>query len=187
MRLFVAVVPPPVVRDSLAAAVAPVRDRPGGPRWIPAERWHITLVFLGEVDESVAVPRLHRYLAAAAGDAVPFTVQVAGAGRFPGGGAPQILWAGVTGDLDALTALARTTRRAARASRITVERAAFRAHLTLGRWRRGDDADRDIVAALADYRGPAFDVTEIELLRSHLGPKPSYDQIGRWTLGSGPQ
>jgi 2'-5' RNA ligase len=187
VRLFVAVVLPPATRDSLAAAVAPVRERHGGPRWIPPERWHITLVFLGAVDEAVALPRLHRALAVAAGDAAPLRLQVAGAGRFPGGGAPRVLWAGVTGDLDALTALARATRRAARASRITVERAAFRAHLTLGRWRQGDDADGDIDAALADYRGPAFEVTEIELLRSHLGPKPSYDQIGRWTLGSGPE
>ncbi len=187
MRLFVAVVPPLAARDALAAAVELVRDHPGGPRWIPPERWHITLVFLGEVDEAVALPRLHRALAVAAGDAAPLRLQVAGAGRFPGGGSPRVLWAGVSGDLDALTALARATRRAARASRISVERAAFRAHLTLGRWRQGDDADRGVDAALADYHGPAFDVTEIVLLRSHLGPKPSYDQIGRWTLGSGPQ
>ncbi len=186
MRLFVAVVPPSAVRDSLAAAVEPLRERAGGPRWIPPERWHVTLVFLGQVDDA-PLPRLRRALADAAGGAAPFRLQIAGAGRFPARGAPRVLWSGLSGDLDALTALARATRRAARASRISVERGPFRAHLTLGRWRRGDGADDAFAGELADYRGPAFDVTEIELLRSHLGPKPSYDQIGRWTLGSGPQ
>ncbi len=186
MRLFVAVVPPSAVRYSLAAAVEPLRERAGGPRWIPPERWHVTLVFLGQVDEA-ALPRLRRELGAMAAAAAPVWLQVAGAGRFPARGAPRVFWAGLAGDLDALTVLARAARRAARASRIGVERGPFRAHLTLGRWRRDDGADPSLPGELTDYRGPVFEVGEVVLFSSHLGPKPSYDPIGRFPLGSGPQ
>ena len=48
MRLFIAVQPPPDVIDRLAGLRRPRRD---GVRWTTADQWHVTLRFLGEVDE----------------------------------------------------------------------------------------------------------------------------------------
>ena len=49
MRVFVAVWPPEEVRERVAALA-----RPANPsvRWTAADNWHVTLRFLGEVDES---------------------------------------------------------------------------------------------------------------------------------------
>jgi 2'-5' RNA ligase len=33
------------------------------------------------------------------------------------------------------------------------------------------------VAELAGYHGPEWPVEEIHLVRSHLGPKPTYDRL----------
>jgi RNA 2',3'-cyclic 3'-phosphodiesterase len=57
-RLFVAVDPPGPVRRTLATAI-PRPDEPGV-RWIPPDRWHVTLRFLGEADEREAVAALRR-------------------------------------------------------------------------------------------------------------------------------
>lgn len=182
MRLFVAVTPPDRAVRALDQAVEAVRRGAGGPRWTPVERWHLTLAFLGEVDESSrdAVAEQLQPVAAAA---TPMTLRLAGAGTFPRGGPPQVLWVGLDGDLDALSALAKGVSRAAKAARIRLDRKAFRPHLTIGRWRRGDPADQATAAALSAYQGDSFDVTEMALIRSHLGPKPRYETVRTFRFG----
>ncbi len=65
MRLFVAVRPPAEALAHAASAVAAVRAAHEGPRWIPAERWHLTLAFYGELPDAEVgkvVDRLDRRL-----------------------------------------------------------------------------------------------------------------------------
>jgi 2'-5' RNA ligase len=88
----------------------------------------------------------------------------------------------VEGDVGPLTALAGRLAAAARRLRLPVEDRPFRAHLTLGRWRPGAPADGDLVDRLAGYRGPEWPVRAVELLESHLGPKPRYDAVATWPL-----
>lgn len=178
-RLFVGVVPSAAALRDLEQAVTALHGRAGEPRWSPSERWHITLSFLGEVAEPVEA-KLRRELSGVSADR--FTLRIAGAGTFPARGAPAVLWAGIGGDVDALTRLARSTRRAARRARLPREDKPFRAHLTLGRWRPNDPADRTVVEELAAYSGPEFTVGRISLLRSHLGPKPWYETIDSFDL-----
>jgi 2'-5' RNA ligase len=47
-RLFVAVLPPDRLRRALAARLE-ISGRGDGVRWVPPERWHVTLCFVGEV------------------------------------------------------------------------------------------------------------------------------------------
>jgi 2'-5' RNA ligase len=39
-----------------------------------------------------------------------------------------------------------------------------------------------VVDALAGYQGPPFRVTEVELVRSHLGPDPRHEPVAAWSL-----
>jgi 2'-5' RNA ligase len=95
-----------------------------------------------------------------------------------------VAWAGLEGDLPPLTDLAGRLADATRRLRLPVEDRPFRAHLTLGRWRPGAPADGDLMDRLADYRGPEWPVREVELLESHLGPKPRYEAVATWPVGS---
>ena len=55
MRLFVALTPPAAALADVDAALDPARTLQPELRWIPVERWHLTLAFYGEVpDESLA-------------------------------------------------------------------------------------------------------------------------------------
>ena len=82
MRLFVAIAPPSAVFDELDALVEPLRARRLDLRWTNREAWHVTLAFLGQVDEAAAarlLPRLER----AARRHHQVRLAFAGAGAFP--------------------------------------------------------------------------------------------------------
>jgi 2'-5' RNA ligase len=92
------------------------------------------------------------------------------------------MWVGLDGDVRPLTELAGGLADAARALDLPVEDRPFRAHLTVGRWRPRQPADGTLSSLLADYRGPAWPVTEVRLLESHLGPKPEYTTVAEWSV-----
>ncbi|HEX3814771.1 MAG TPA: RNA 2',3'-cyclic phosphodiesterase [Mycobacteriales bacterium] len=179
MRVFVAVSPPEHAIGHLAGAVDGCVGLPGAPRWTPAERWHLTLAFLGEIEEST-MDRIAARLDTVTG--VSLRLAIEGAGTFPERGEPRVLWAGLSGDIAALESLAKRIRIAVRAARITLERRPFRPHLTLGRWRPGDPSGLGVLTALREYRGPEFEVTRFSLIRSHLGPQPRYEVLREWPL-----
>ena len=109
MRLFVAIAPPPAVLDELDALVEPLRARRLDLRWTNREAWHVTLAFLGQVDEAAAarlVPRLQR----AAGRHHQVRLAFAGAGAFPAATRANVLWSGLSGDRRALAAAGRIRR-----------------------------------------------------------------------------
>jgi len=115
--------------------------------------------------------------------APPMTLCLAGGGRFGSLRRPQVAWVGLDGDVRPLVDLARRLADAARALGLPVEDRPFRPHLTLGRWRPGRLADGALPDRLADYRGPAWPVTEVRLLESHLGRAPSYETVAAWPVG----
>lgn len=180
-RLFFAVDPPEAVRADLARSLQPLRDADGAPRWAAPERWHLTLLFLGAVPEDV-VPAL----AAVAGDAVAaapaMRLRLAGAGRFGSVRRPQVFWAGLDGDVEPLTDLARRLAESARSLRLPVEDRPFRPHLTLGRWAPRRPADGTMPERLARYRGPSWPVTEVLLVESHLGRRDPYETVAGWAV-----
>lgn len=170
MRLFIAVQLPPHVSQHLADAVPTHIPM----RWQAPDRWHITLVFLGEVAED-RVHRLATGMDRVAARHSPTACRVRGSGTF----GDAVLWAGVEGDLGGL---ARDLRRAGRSMGIMVERRRFTPHVTLARIRAGDPDPRRAKDVLRDYEGPAWTVPDITLVRSRLDPDPGHEILHRSPL-----
>ena len=183
MRLFVAITPPVLALDELDAAVAPLRPGPPGQlHWTSPESWHITLAFLGEVDELVAerlAPWLER---AAAGHCGP-ALSTQGAGAFPSAPRAQVLWTGIQGDRAALRQIANSVAAGAREAGAPAadEGRRFRPHITLARLREQADV-RPLIAQLKGHTGPTWQADRIHLIRSQLGPEPWYESVGSWPL-----
>lgn len=187
MRLFAALRPPPAAVHDLELRVAPLRSATGELRWTPPEQWHLTLAFLGEVDEGRLVdlsPRLGR----AAGRAGPLSLSLGRAGTFPRrADRARVLWVGLTGDVSAASRFASAVRAAGRRSGIQVEDRRFSPHLTLARARPKGGVDVGAaVGALSAYAGPSWTATELELVRSFIGPTVRHEVVARWPLGTGP-
>lgn len=179
MRLFVAVWPSAPAIADLASAVAGLHVDGPAPRWLPDTRWHITLAFLGEVDEAT-VPRLRTGLGRAVRRATATHLQLKGAGRFGQG----VLWVGVAGDVAPLTELATHAAAAGRHTGIEVEDRRFHPHLTVARGRHGADL-RPWAKALAAYAGPQWPMDRVSLVQSKLGPRPTYTELDIWPITHG--
>jgi 2'-5' RNA ligase len=182
MRLFVAIALPPEAAGELDRVVAPLR--PGWPelRWTGVDAWHLTLAFLGEVDEAVTGVLAVR-LAAAAKRHTALTLSLSGAGAFPGATRARVLWTGILGDRRGLAALAGAVDRAARragAPPATGGRG-YQPHLTLARCRAPADV-RPLVDTLSGFHGTPWTAAEIYLIHSRLEASPRYEVLGTWPL-----
>jgi RNA 2',3'-cyclic 3'-phosphodiesterase len=180
MRLFVAVTPPPEPLEQLRSATARARSACPDLRWTRSDQWHLTLAFLGEVDDGARADLTVR-LGHVAGRHPPLRLALHGAGRF----GDRVLWTRVTGDVAGLRRLAASVRAAARQARLVVEDRPYRPHLTLARGREGSDL-RPAVDALAGFTGRTWTAGELHLVRSHLGAGPDrtsrYTPVASWTL-----
>ena len=187
MRLFVAIAPPPDVLDELDARAAPLRTARGDLRWTSREAWHVTLAFLGAVDETALtglLPRLERAAHCHPEIRLAFT----GAGAFPKEDRANVLWSGLSGDCQALANLAASVAAGGRRAGATPpdKGRGFLPHLTLARCRLPVDV-RGIIGALAGYQGQAWTVDRIHLVRSHLvrsqpGGPARYSSVAWWPL-----
>ncbi|HEY1914052.1 MAG TPA: RNA 2',3'-cyclic phosphodiesterase [Streptosporangiaceae bacterium] len=182
MRLFVAITPPVVALEELDAAVAPLRRGSPELRWTKPESWHITLAFLGEVEQAAA-DRLSAPLSSAAARHAGLGLSTAGGGAFPSSRRAGVLWTGIQGDREALRDVAASVTDGARAAGAPSpdEGRRFRPHITLARLREPGDVS-GLIAQLKGYVGATWQADAIHLIRSHAGPQPWYESLGSWPL-----
>jgi RNA 2',3'-cyclic 3'-phosphodiesterase len=180
MRLFVALDVPGAAVRHLERAVAEVRERHREPRWVPSDRWHVTLAFLGEVEEP-QLDALSDRLERAARRHQHLSLSFAGAGRFGN----RVLWVGLRGDATLLGRLAASVAAGARKAGVPVDDRPHRPHMTLARGRTTSLDLRPAVTALTDYEGTPWRAESFSLVRSRLGPQPQYEVLAGYRLGTG--
>ena len=164
MRTFVAVFPPPEVREALFRAA---RDLPASKafRLIGPEKLHLTLKFLGNVAED-DLSRVAQALEPLGERHEPFEVSTSGFGAFPSERKARILWAGVGDGSGPLRAVAQSVDDLLENAGFGRERRPYVPHLTLGR-ARGQGAKLDA----ASVYPPAlrFSVSGVDLVESVPG------------------
>lgn len=183
MRLFVALSPPAEALAEVAEVTGPMRDAWPELRFVAPETWHVTLAFLGEVQEK-ALPDLGVRLGRAAGRYPAMTLAFGAGGTFPSAERARVVWLGLDGGGTTLSRLAASLAAgASRAGAVHTDRKAFHPHLTLARARppAGVDA-RPLVDALGSFSGTPWRARTVRLMRSHPGPVVRYETLGSWPL-----
>ncbi|WP_027172046.1 RNA 2',3'-cyclic phosphodiesterase [Methylobacterium sp. 10] len=141
-RLFTALECP----DDIAEALSRYQCGLRGARWIERGDLHITLRFLGDVDDEVA-EAFHAGLVQAR-PRPPLDVTLTGLDAF-GGDKPRAIIAGVNAGHDLLD-LQEEHERIARAAGAEPERRKFTPHVTLARLSRRDTQAPDVAVYLAE-------------------------------------
>lgn len=179
LRLFVGLDLPQDVRQQLALLG---RGLPGA-RWLDPATYHVTLAFVGEIDEGMAED-LDRELATVRGKS--FDLKIGGVGSFDSGGRLRALWAGVELS-ETLAVLQGRVASACQRAGIELEKRKFKPHVSLARFREPPPRNRlgDWLETHALLSIPAFPVRAFVLFESHLGgegahyePLASYPLLG---------
>jgi len=152
------------IQDQLKAAAAEVS-------WVNPENIHLTLKFLGEVEEA-RLPAVRVTVQEALQGEEGVWAMVAGLGAFPPSGPPRVIWAGIRAGGEDLARLQARIEAALERIGFPRESRRFTPHLTLGRMRssRGSPA---LLELISSHRGVELGILEaesVELMESRLHP-----------------
>jgi 2'-5' RNA ligase len=187
IRTFIAVDLAAGVKGRLTALQEELGRFGPGVKWTRADNLHLTLLFLGEVEE-LEVVSICRVVKQRARRHAPFAVDVAGLGAFPNPRRPKILWAGLTEGVAELRALhADLEEGLLDLGCYRREDREYTPHLTLGRLSHDDRAEEwgPTLAKYADWQAGSSPVDDVLVMASEMRRGgPEYSVLGRGPLGS---
>lgn len=188
IRTFIAIDLPHDVRVAIDDAQARLKQAHVGVKisWTKVENLHLTLQFLGYIEETI-IETIKSALQSVAAQHPPFEVLVCGAGAFPDENRPRVLWVGCDDPEGRLKALAGAVQAAMRPLGFEPEHHEFSAHLTLGRVRapRPDVALTTALDSLKDTAFGALRAQVVHLFQSELHPEGSrYTKLSSHVLGA---
>ncbi|MCR9160357.1 MAG: RNA 2',3'-cyclic phosphodiesterase [Nannocystaceae bacterium] len=162
-RLFVGIAMPPLLAQQLVLLGGGIE----GARWEPAEKLHLTLRFVGDVDGGMRAA-LDTALRSVRGER--FSLTLRGCGHFPPRGEPRALWVGLE-DSPPLRALQQSIEAALREAGFEPDTRNFAPHVTLARLRRANAKKlAGWLSSHALWDAPPFSVEAFTLFSSILGP-----------------
>ena len=180
MRAFIAIDLPETLRDALERSQRTFRASAPDARWTRPQGIHLTLKFLGEIQDQ-QVEKVKERLAAL-GRFELFRIEVKGFGFFPDARRPRVLWAGVEAP-PGLAELAASVEAAMETLGFPREDRPFRPHLTLARFKESRPQP-GLEKALGEFGETflgAFEPTEFLLFESRLSPRGAeYRKVARF-------
>jgi RNA 2',3'-cyclic 3'-phosphodiesterase len=133
IRSFVATLIDAGVKDNISLAQCRLKKLSStGVKWVARDSFHVTLKFLGNVDE-VDLPAIEEALVRAARTVEPFEAQIMGLGAFPNWRKAHVLWAGMRRGAEQYSGLAQAVDTELSKLGFATEKGPFRAHVTIGR------------------------------------------------------
>ncbi len=184
MRLFVGCELEDEVRVRLAEIARHAGPSLNGFRWVAPEAMHVTIKFLGEVEDSL-VGEVKSVLEEPLADVPEFEVSLEGLGCFPSRGVPRVLWVGILQGAEDMIALDKIVESALEPVGFEREKRPFSPHITLARVKRGV-RPRRIGDLMKESSAAAFGsqkVRYVSLIQSVLRPEGAvYTPVHKWTL-----
>lgn len=164
MRLFIAI----EIQDDIKSMIGSLRVYIPGARWVPVEQLHLTLAFLGEVEESTAGLLTESLSQIKSPD---FDLRFTGAGCFPDRHRPRVLWIGLE-PKPLLMAIAARVRESVFSCGILQEERRFSPHITLARLKLPASPESEAFLGQPQHlKLPPVHVREFTLFQSRLTPQ----------------
>ncbi len=171
MRLFVAIelsedLKAPL-EQYLAAHGAVCRDL----RFCKPEQLHLTLKFLGEIDEG-RLRRIEKVIRQACESFEPFEIALTTLGAFPPRGLPRVLWCGIDDPQRRCAAWVKRAETGFAKLGVPKEKRDYHPHITLARSRgpAGGEAIRALLDSPPVFGAPRMRVEQVTLFESRLRP-----------------
>lgn len=160
------------MKDELARAIASIEQHVAGAGWVPKENLHLTLAFLGRVDDQ-RIGEISSAIAGLVQGHVDFSVRLGGLGAFPSTRRARVIWAGLDDPAQGISGLADSVGEAMERLGFPREKRAFSPHVTVARLKTPRRVELD--EALEPI---SFPVERISLFESRLGrPHAVYTEL----------
>lgn len=186
IRTFVAVdLEHPEVAARIAEVQRGIQETDNGVKLVEPENLHVTLKFLGGVDEA-AIPEVVRLLSGP--EVGPFRARLFGVGAFPSVSRPRVIWVGFEEGREELIGLMRWVDSRLRRLGFPREEREPHPHLTIARvkWLRDREALRRVLSSLTSTEFGEIEVREIRVKKSTLTPRgPIYETLASIPLPAG--
>ena len=187
VRTFVALEISEATRRRTLQLIEQLRRAQADVRWVDGDNLHVTLKFLGDVDQT-ALADVCRAVGQASALVPPFEMEVRGAGAYPNLDRPRIIWLGVGQGHEQVSQLFQHIDTALSDIGFAPEQRKFHPHVTLGRIRRAwkGVADlADLIRKRADFEAGTTAIDRVTVFTSQLGRDgPRYEAIGHLPLAN---
>lgn len=171
MRCFISIPFPEETRKGMLVIQDRLKTSRADVSWTRPEGMHLTLKFLGEVEEKV-LPDIENALGKAVSYIKPFSLDLSGVGIFPDKRRPRVVWIGIKGDVEGLVKLQSSIEKEFEKIGFPAEKRGFTPHITLGRIRSPRDVERllNLIEEEKDISIDGFEILNVHLMRSQLRP-----------------
>ena len=180
MRTFIAIELPKEVRDALDKLEQQLKSAQADVKWLAPENIHLTLKFLGEIDDKKS-DSIIKIVNEVAANQKSFQARISSIGAFPKINSPRVIWAGIDKGDEETRKIALELENLIAKLGIPKEDRPFSSHITIGRTRSAINRER-LVQELSKLNGQLtqenleFSVKKVTLYKSTLTPQgPIYE------------
>ncbi len=172
IRAFIAIELPDEVKLALGRLEARLKaGKQSGVKWVDPNSIHLTLQFLGDIPAD-SIGEITAAIEEASRAVSPFHLEVKDLGVFPNLKRVQVVWVGISGEIDKLGQLQKGIESNLEQLGFAPETRPFTPHLTLGRVQRQVSSEEQQrlgqLIAGTRFEAGAIEVTAINLMRSEL-------------------
>ena len=171
IRSFISIPVTAEITSSARKIVRKLKPLDDGIKWVPLDNLHLTLKFLGEVD-NVEVPAVCKAIRRVTDNVEPFELSFSGTGGFPSREKPRVLYAGVSDPTGNLVDVVSGLEKQLAELGFKPEPRDYTPHLTLGRTRSNSRRAGDELVVAMEQLGDVWlgemIVDELHLMASFL-------------------
>lgn len=183
MRTFIAVELPSEIKNQIARIQAEFKKIPAQVSWTKPDNIHLTLKFLGEIEEKQLNPVTEATRSGCKG-VKKFKISLKGVGGFPNLRQPRVIWIGTQDGAEELISLQGKIETELEQAGYSKEDKKFRPHFTIGRVRIPENIERLALALeKTEFQAEDIDIDRVTVMKSQLSSGGSiYTALGKIDL-----
>lgn len=169
VRTFIAIEIPDSLSEQIADLQEQLKKHNERIKWTRPESIHLTLKFLGDVEEN-RIDDLAQKLQEGASQFQTFKCPIKNVGAFPNPRRPRVVWVGMEDTDGTLVRLAQNVDDALNSLGFSKENRKFKPHLTIGRVKAAVSRAFTESIQNTEFQSDPIEISEIVIMRSDLKP-----------------